>query len=101
MKSKSCSPRAVDPRTRAKLAWRCRRGTRELDYLLSGFLQRRYEQLDERDRLLFGQLLEEQDPVLVDWIWGQGTAPEKNIARLITLIREDAAAAFSGKRSAD
>jgi hypothetical protein len=31
---------------RNRLAWQCRRGMRELDVLLNGFLKRRYARLD-------------------------------------------------------
>jgi len=30
----------------AKLKWHCRRGMRELDLLLEGFLENRYERVD-------------------------------------------------------
>ena len=54
-----------------QLRWRCRRGARELDILLLGFLERDYPDLGARERSLFGALLDEADPDLYAWITGQ------------------------------
>lgn len=55
----------------ARLRWRCRRGTREMDLLLLRFLERDYPHLDDREQSLFGALLDEADPDLYAWISGQ------------------------------
>ena len=55
----------------ARLRWRCRRGTREMDLLLLRFLERDYPRLDAWEQSLFGSLLDEADPDLYAWITGQ------------------------------
>lgn len=48
----------------AKLRWRCRRGMRELDALMVGWLERHYKDASQQDINLFLQLLDMQDPEL-------------------------------------
>ena len=50
------------------LRWRCRRGMRELDLLLSRWLDRGWAAADANRRTAFLRLLEEPDPQLVDWL---------------------------------
>ena len=52
----------------SRVRWRCRRGTRELDFILQGFVDRHYARLDEADRRLFRDLLEVEDPQLTEWL---------------------------------
>jgi antitoxin CptB len=53
-----------------RLAWQCRRGTRELDFLLAGFLRTRYPHASSAARAAFARLLELQDPELQDYLLG-------------------------------
>lgn len=64
--------RAAD---RSRLVWRCRRGTRELDLLLLGWLERHYERADEQQRAQFAALLELPDPVLQAYLLGAECPP--------------------------
>ncbi|MEL6200274.1 MAG: succinate dehydrogenase assembly factor 2 [Pseudomonadota bacterium] len=57
------------------LAWRCRRGMRELDQLLVGFLQDHYPGADAGLRHQFERLLELQDPVIFGYLV-RGEQPE-------------------------
>ncbi|MDX1607496.1 MAG: succinate dehydrogenase assembly factor 2 [Candidatus Competibacterales bacterium] len=57
---------AADPMSR--LRWRCRRGTQELDRILSRFLADGYEALDSRGRANFERLLDCEDDHLQDWL---------------------------------
>lgn len=59
----------------ARLRWRCRRGVKELDLLLQGFLERRYPRLSAREQALFRRLLDETDPDIHAWVTGR-TRPE-------------------------
>ncbi|MDZ7841361.1 MAG: succinate dehydrogenase assembly factor 2 [Gammaproteobacteria bacterium] len=71
----------------SKLRWRCRRGTRELDVILTRFLDQTYPHLSVSEQALFASLLDQQDPDLAAWIWGGVTPPER-WAGLIARIRE-------------
>ena len=72
---------------RARLRWRCRRGTRELDTLLVVFLDERYESLSAADKQRFSQLLELPDPDLHDYLMGWYEAADPGMARLLERIR--------------
>lgn len=51
-----------------RLTWRCRRGTKELDEILSNFLQNRLADLDAHERRSFARLLECTDMQLSEWL---------------------------------
>lgn len=71
----------------ARLRWRARRGTRELDALLGGWLDERYEAADQATRQAFDELLDAQDPDLWDWIMGHATSPRADWQAIIDDIR--------------
>lgn len=52
----------------ARLKWLCRRGMKELDVLLEHYLAHEYQQASEEERAAFRELLENQDPVLWDYV---------------------------------
>ena len=60
--------------SRAKLAWRCRRGMKELDILLQRWLEARYDGATPAQRARFEALLELPDPELVGYLLA-GIAP--------------------------
>jgi antitoxin CptB len=57
------------------MAWRCRRGMKELDLLLSGWLETQFERASEAQRGQFEALLELPDPQLARYLLG-GERPE-------------------------
>lgn len=63
-----------------RLAWRCRRGMKELDLLLTRYLAERWPSASAEERTAFEALLEQPDPVLVDWLYGR-TEPADEITR--------------------
>lgn len=73
--------------TEARLRWRARRGTRELDALLGGWLDERFAGADPAQRQAFDQLLDAQDPDLWDWIMGFARAPRDDWQGIIDDIR--------------
>jgi len=80
-----------DPqRSRNRLAWQCRRGMRELDVLLKGFLEQRYEQLDALERDSFARLLDYPDAVLLEWLMGRMVPADKDVASIVQDIRHTA-----------
>lgn len=60
----------------SRIAWRCRRGTKELDELLQRYLRNRYPRAGEAERKAFEQLLELPDPLLQDYFAGM-TQPQE------------------------
>ncbi len=73
----------------ARLRWRCRRGMRELDAVLVGFLESSYGNLSEEDKARFGALLELPDPDLHACIVGRYEPADPPLERLLSQIRED------------
>ena len=53
-----------------RLRWHCRRGMKELDVLLAGWLDRCWPEADDARRRDFAWLLEQPDPDLVEWLIG-------------------------------
>lgn len=88
-RSSSCWYRGAEPlNSRARLAWRCRRGTKELDFLLQGFLKLDYDKLTIAEQRAFEELLEAQDPVIMDWLWGNVPLPPGELGTVIGKIRK-------------
>lgn len=73
--------------TRNRLAWQCRRGMRELDELLLGFLRQRYPQLGAGDIDTFTRLLEYPDNVLLELLTGRMVPSDKDVAHIVREIR--------------
>jgi antitoxin CptB len=61
---------------RRRVAWRCRRGMKELDLLLIGWLEAQFERASEAQRGQFEALLELPDPQLARYLLG-GERPER------------------------
>jgi antitoxin CptB len=72
---------------RSRLAWRCRRGPRELELLLEGFLAQHYERLSAPERRSFAALLELQDPELLELLMGRAVSQDPQLAQLLERIR--------------
>jgi antitoxin CptB len=77
--------------SRSRLAWQCRRGMRELDVLLNGFLEKRFEELDAHERDSFARLLDYPDAVLLEWLMGRMVPADKDVASIVQDIRHTAA----------
>jgi antitoxin CptB len=74
-----------------RLAWQCRRGMRELDELLSGFLAQGYAGLDADGRVAFAALLAYPDAVLLELLMGRMAPADKDAAGIVRAIRDTAA----------
>ena len=71
----------------SKLNWRCRRGTKELDFLLNKFLEKKYQYLTAEEKDAFSELLDVQDPMIMDWILNRNTPPTKTMDQVVEKIR--------------
>jgi len=69
-----------------RLLWRCRRGMKELDVLLERFARSELSQATSEQRSIFARFLELPDPLLVDYLLGQVTPPEPELAELARRI---------------
>ena len=77
----------TDAREFARLRWRCRRGMRELDVLMSGWLDQHYESASAGQQAAFRELLEQPDPLLLAWLTGREKPTEAALGRLVDAIR--------------
>ena len=75
-----------DGAQRSRLRWRCRRGMRELDALMSGYLDNHYDAASDADRALFHSLLEWPDPELFRFLLGSATVDDPALERLRRVI---------------
>lgn len=71
----------------ARLRWRARRGTRELDTMLGWWLDARYRAADSTMRANFGALLDATDPDLWDWLTGHLIPTDPRFMPIIDEIR--------------
>lgn len=76
----------VDLPTTGWLKWRCRRGMRELDRLLTGFLERDYPKASEQERRAFVTLLDKEDDLLWDWLSGRVSCTDKEVVSVVRKI---------------
>ena len=68
------------------LQWRCRRGTKELDVMLTQFLDNNYQQLSDAELRIFDELLNTQDTKLWYLISGQQQADSGSFKAIIDKI---------------
>ena len=68
-----------------RLRWRCRRGMKELDILLTRYMDERYGAASAEEQAAFRSLLETQDPVIYAYCLGSEPPPE-HLAGLIERI---------------
>ena len=83
---------------RSRLIWRCRRGLREMDILLLGYLKNHYDNASIEEQDIFEELLEETDIDILSWVM-ERTSPDEKYNKLITLIRESATNSKSTSRN--
>lgn len=69
-----------------KLRWRCRRGMRELDVLLTNYLDSQYLAAPAEERSAFRQLLESQDAVIHAYCLGSLAPPTAQLRLLLGKI---------------
>ena len=64
----------------SKLRWHCRRGAKELDVVLTKYLENQYPNTDSTSKNAFKRLLKIEDPELLSLVMGfqQSDDPEQN-----------------------
>ena len=77
----------------SKLRWQCRRGMRELDLLLSNYLDEQYAQAGELQKAAFRQLLSLPEPQLAGYLLGSVEPSDEETQRVVKriLLRSDSA----------
>ncbi len=85
---KTLSTQEATPPEAARLAWQCRRGMRELDLLLQGFLDQQYEGLNDLDKARFVALLAYPDQLLFEYLMGRMSPSDPEMGRMVAMIRK-------------
>ena len=70
-----------------RLRWRCRRGMRELDQLLTRWLDDEWAASPERERAVFLRLLDCEDDRLWRWFLGHERPSDAALDSLVLRIR--------------
>jgi antitoxin CptB len=68
------------------LRWRCRRGMKELDVLLTRYLDRDYHVVPIAQRHAFELLLDQPDPDILDYILGRKQPDNRELALVIARL---------------
>lgn len=71
----------------SRLRWLCRRGMKELDVVLTGYLEKQYADASDQDRQAFKALLEMPDPDLFALLVGRTTTTDESITRLVETLK--------------
>ncbi|MGH8250441.1 MAG: succinate dehydrogenase assembly factor 2 [Steroidobacteraceae bacterium] len=69
--------------TLARVQWRCRRGTRELDLLLGRWLEHCWSSAGSGQRQAFQRLLDQPDPDLTAWLIGGSRPADRSLAAIV------------------
>lgn len=77
-----------------KLRWRCRRGMRELDELLTRYLDEQYSHAPAAQQSAFRDLLESPDPLIYAYFLGRHTPSDP----ILSLVLERITAAATNDR---
>ena len=81
-----CDDSTTDRERLSRLRWQCRRGMKELDQLLTSYLDDGYEAAGEADKAAFRALLELSDPELVGYLLQRREPGSEIIAHGIDII---------------
>jgi len=78
---------SVETLTEGYFRWHCRRGMKELDFILNRYLDCSFHTMTDEDKLLLHDLLLEQDMLL--WYWFSGKSkPSEEQACYQSLIEQ-------------
>jgi antitoxin CptB len=77
---------AIPPLELGKLRWRCRRGMKELDVLLTRYVEERYGNAPADHQQAFRELLDAPDPLIYGYCLGRERPPTVLLRSLIERI---------------
>ncbi len=80
-------PKIMIDKSIPQLKWQCRRGMRELDILLTKYLENDFPQADDQQKQAFRALLALPDPDLIAYLLGGQSPPDAVIANIVSQIR--------------
>ncbi|VFP86342.1 FAD assembly factor SdhE [Candidatus Erwinia haradaeae] len=78
----------MNSNNKLRIHWACYRGMRELDLLIMPFFKDNFDSLNEKDKKLFSDLLENDDPDLFNWLMNHEQPKDAHFKRIISIIQE-------------
>lgn len=75
--------------TGSRLRWQCRRGMRELDELLTAYLEREYPTASEAQKSVFREFLQLPDPVIAGYLLQREPVDSIATAELVRVLLRD------------
>ncbi len=72
-----------------KMWWHSRRGMLELDLLLLPFVTNKLGQLDDKNKLIYQRLLEQEDQDLFSWLIEKEVAPDAELKQMVQMILQN------------
>ncbi len=76
----------IDQEEVRRMQWAARRGMLELDLVLEPFVNKRYSDLSDSDRLIFQRLMLCEDQELFSWLLQREEPEDKELASIIKQI---------------
>lgn len=74
--------------TSPNIRWQCRRGMLELDFLFQRILDQYYADFSGEQKILFSQLLQQDDPTLYDWLVAEVPCTDVTLQPIIHLLKQ-------------
>lgn len=71
----------------SQLRWHCRRGVKELDVVLSNYLNKHYLNSAEDIQLAFKELLQLEDPILMSLVMNNHQVDDKAINKVLNKMK--------------
>ncbi len=71
-----------------RLRWLCRRGMKELDVVMTRYLEQYYDSASNGDQEHFKSLLKMPDPDLYNLLLGRSELSDPELARFIQFLRD-------------
>ena len=70
-----------------KVVYRARRGLKEIDVYFDPYVKNHYLQANAHEKALFAELVEQEDPDLLDWFMEVSEPPRDELKALIVKLK--------------
>lgn len=70
-----------------KVIYRARRGLKEIDVYFDPYVKQHYLQADTVEKTLFKELVDQEDPDLLDWFMEVSEPPKPELRQLIIKLK--------------
>jgi antitoxin CptB len=71
-----------------KVIYRARRGLKEIDVYFDPYVKQYYLQATEQEKAMFAELVEQEDPDLLDWFMEVSEPPRPELRALIQKLKD-------------